>query len=140
MYFFFTYVLVMFYYAVLFIPNTNFLTISRCRLWIRTKLHIIAGMAEAADRMSVDGMNPVGREDFDDVWGTVEELEPFKTQINLETPRKIVTTNQSPDIPFDNSINPYRGWRARLPLLLCPARHTHLWDSPQDWILKVSCL
>ena len=61
------------------------------------------------------GMNPDGRfepqqrETFDDGWQTIEELEPFRTEVQVEKPRAVITRNESPDIPFDRSINPYRG-------------------------------
>ncbi|MBX9882876.1 MAG: hypothetical protein K2X73_12975 [Sphingomonas sp.] len=31
------------------------------------------------------------------------------TQVTVEQPRTIIARNQSPDVPFDRSINPYRG-------------------------------
>ncbi len=46
---------------------------------------------------------------FDDGWGTVEELPPFVTEVQIERPKTIITRNTSPDIAFDRSINPYRG-------------------------------
>jgi len=49
------------------------------------------------------------RESFDDGWDSEEEIEPLKTEVTLERPRTIITRNESPDIPFDRSINPYRG-------------------------------
>src|SRR5687768_10213636 len=61
------------------------------------------------------GMNPTGRFEaesrhvYDDGWETIEDLPPFKTEVQLEKPRTIITRNDSPDISFDRSINPYRG-------------------------------
>jgi hypothetical protein len=52
---------------------------------------------------------PVSRHVFDDGWSTIEELPPFKTEVQVEKPRTIITRNESPDISFDRSINPYRG-------------------------------
>jgi hypothetical protein len=49
------------------------------------------------------------REDFDDGWDIGEAPAPFETEVTLERPRSIITRNQSPDIAFDRSINPYRG-------------------------------
>ena len=46
---------------------------------------------------------------FDDGWQSLEELPPFKTTVTLDTARKVITRNDSPDIGFDRSINPYRG-------------------------------
>ncbi len=52
---------------------------------------------------------PVSRHVFDDGWNSLEELPPFKTEVQVERPRTIITRNESPDISFDRSINPYRG-------------------------------
>ncbi|CUW43963.1 hypothetical protein B3286c1_1284 [Brucella vulpis] len=61
------------------------------------------------------GINPSGRfestvrQEFDDGWATLEELPAFKTDVQIEKPRTIITRNDSPDTSFDRSINPYRG-------------------------------
>ena len=60
---------------------------------------------------------------FDDGWQSLDELPPFKTTVSLETPRKIITRNDSPDIGFDRSINPYRGCEHGC--VYCFARPTH---------------
>ena len=46
---------------------------------------------------------------FDDGWQSLDDLPPFKTTVALDTARKVITRNDSPDIGFDRSINPYRG-------------------------------
>ncbi|PKA39536.1 radical SAM protein [Rhizobium sullae] len=75
------------------------------------------------------GLNPSGRfeptrrETFDDGWQTLEELPPFKTEVQIEKPRTAITRNESPDIPFDRSINPYRGCEHGC--IYCFARPTH---------------
>lgn len=38
---------------------------------------------------------------------------PVKTSVTVEQPRTILTRNTSPDVPFDRSINPYRGCEQR---------------------------
>ncbi len=63
------------------------------------------------------------RERFDDGWQTLEELPPFKTEVQVEKPRSIITRNESPDIPFDRSVNPYRGCEHGC--IYCFARPTH---------------
>src|SRR6202171_4625482 len=45
---------------------------------------------------------------FDDGWQSLEELPPFKTYVTEERARKIISRNESPDIRFDSSSNPYR--------------------------------
>jgi hypothetical protein len=52
---------------------------------------------------------PLARTAFDDGWQSFEELPPFKTTVTIDSSRKIITRNTSPDISFDRSINPYRG-------------------------------
>ena len=42
-------------------------------------------------------------------WDTLDELEALRTEVHVERARNIITRNDSPDIPFDRSINPYRG-------------------------------
>lgn len=49
-------------------------------------------------------------EDIDDGWSQAEEQQPsVKTRVTVEKAKTIITRNQSPDIPFTQSINPYRG-------------------------------
>jgi DNA repair photolyase len=66
---------------------------------------------------------PLTRHTADDGWGSLDMLPPFKTEVQEETPRKIITTNESPDISFDRSINPYRGCEHGC--TYCFARPTH---------------
>jgi len=60
---------------------------------------------------------------FDDGWQSLEELPPFKTTVEIDTARKVITRNESPDIGFDRSINPYRGCEHGC--VYCFARPTH---------------
>ena len=60
---------------------------------------------------------------FDDGWQSIEDLPPFKTEVAIDTARKVITRNASPDIPFDRSINPYRGCEHGC--IYCFARPTH---------------
>jgi DNA repair photolyase len=75
------------------------------------------------------GINPAGRFEpisrhvFDDGWQTIDELPPFKTEVEAERPRKVITRNDSPDISFDRSINPYRGCEHGC--IYCFARPSH---------------
>jgi DNA repair photolyase len=66
---------------------------------------------------------PLARIAFDDGWQSLEELPPFKTEVSVDTTRKIITRNDSPDISFDRSINPYRGCEHGC--VYCFARPTH---------------
>ena len=60
---------------------------------------------------------------FDDGWETLADLPPLKTTIFEEQPKTIIARNQSPDISFDRSINPYRGCEHGC--VYCYARPTH---------------
>ncbi|MBO9097436.1 MULTISPECIES: PA0069 family radical SAM protein [unclassified Rhizobium] len=75
------------------------------------------------------GLNPGGRfepssrESVDDGWQSLEDLPPFRTEVQIEKARTAITRNTSPDIPFDRSINPYRGCEHGC--IYCFARPTH---------------
>jgi DNA repair photolyase len=66
---------------------------------------------------------PQARIAFDDGWRTLDDLPPFKTEVQVDATRKIITRNDSPDIGFDRSINPYRGCEHGC--VYCFARPTH---------------
>ena len=75
------------------------------------------------------GINPSGRFEpttrhvFDDGWTTLEDLPDFQTEVQIEKPRSIITRNDSPDLHFDRSINPYRGCEHGC--IYCFARPSH---------------
>ena len=58
-----------------------------------------------------------------DGWGALDDLPPFRTEVTEERARVIITRNESPDISFDRSINPYRGCEHGC--VYCFARPTH---------------
>ena len=76
------------------------------------------------------GSNPDNRfherstEVVDDGW-TAEERVPLRTQVATDHARTAISYNQSPDIPFDRSVNPYRGCEHGC--IYCYARPTHAW-------------
>jgi DNA repair photolyase len=59
--------------------------------------------------------NPPGRFDtrevsaVDDGWYMEEEPDSIATTLEPERARSVISTNDSPDVPFEKSINPYRG-------------------------------
>src|SRR3546814_18242160 len=63
------------------------------------------------------------RQAEDDGWDNLEEAEPLKTVLHEDSTRHIIAWNKSPDIPFDRSINPYRGCEHGC--LYCFARPRH---------------
>jgi DNA repair photolyase len=60
---------------------------------------------------------------FDDGWDGADSLPPFRTRVRQDAARTIITRNDSPDISFDRSINPYRGCEHGC--IYCYARPTH---------------
>ncbi|MCT8970316.1 PA0069 family radical SAM protein [Microbaculum marinisediminis] len=87
------------------------------------------GIAETRRRGRGAGSNLSGRYEtlarsiFDDGWGSLDELPPFATTVTIEKPKRIITRNDSPDVNFDRSINPYRGCEHGC--AYCYARPTH---------------
>ncbi|MDF2997159.1 MAG: family radical protein [Xanthobacteraceae bacterium] len=70
---------------------------------------------------------PHAREAFDDGWESLDELQPFRTSVTVERPRTIINRNNSPDVGFDRSINPYRGCEHGC--VYCFARPTHAYQG-----------
>lgn len=73
---------------------------------------------------------PTAREAFDDGWESLGELGVFKTEVQIEPARTIISTNQSPDISFDRSINPYRGCEHGCSYCYARPTHAFLGHSP----------
>lgn len=66
---------------------------------------------------------PTHAEAFDDGWETLGTLDAFQKVVLEDTARTILARNDSPDISFDRSINPYRGCEHGC--IYCYARPTH---------------
>ena len=88
-----------------------------------------------ADRLQVEKgrgavSNPGGRFEatqlttVDDGWGSLDEppRRP-ETLLQPDHPRRAITTNDSPDVPFNRSLNPYQGCEHGC--IYCFARPTH---------------
>ncbi len=64
------------------------------------------------------------REAIDDGWTPDNPaVTPVATQVTIERARSIIARNTSPDVPFDQSINPYRGCEHGC--IYCYARPSH---------------
>jgi DNA repair photolyase len=75
-------------------------------------------------RSNVSGRyEKLGRALFDDGWKTLDDLPRLRTTVIAEEAKVAITRNQSPDISFDRSINPYRGCEHGCSY--CYARPTH---------------
>ncbi len=89
-----------------------------------------------ADRLAPDlrrgrgaAVNPAGRferharEAFDDGWESEDDPPPLRTEVAVDASRSVLVRNSSPDVPFDRSVNPYRGCEHGC--VYCFARPTH---------------
>ncbi len=63
------------------------------------------------------------REAFDDGWDGFDDAPPPRTTLLRDSTRTIIARNDSPDLSFDRSINPYRGCEHGC--IYCFARPTH---------------
>ena len=61
----------------------------------------------------------------DDGWGAPDALPPLRTEVSFAPPRSAISRNTSPDVPFDRSLNPYRGCEHGC--IYCFARPSHAW-------------
>src|ERR1700756_705986 len=80
--------------------------------------------------------NPGGRfesedvERVDDGWYAEEQPNAIATTVTPDRARGIITSNDSPDIPFDASINPYRGCEHGCPYCYARPSHAYVGLSP----------
>jgi len=58
-----------------------------------------------------------------EAWAEETDAPPLRTEVTVERARTIIARNSSPDIPFDRSINPYRGCEHGC--VYCYARPSH---------------
>ena len=89
----------------------------------------------SADRLQVARgrgavTNPAGRfegtrlESADDGWGSLDELPRDPATLLIpDRPKRAITRNDSPDVPFDQSVNPYQGCEHGC--IYCFARPSH---------------
>jgi DNA repair photolyase len=101
--------------------TTDYLEPTRDAIGVRVDPDRIRGRGAESNRSG--RFEPQSRHLIDDGWNSLDILPPFKTEVQEETPRKIITRNESPDISFDRSINPYRGCEHGC--TYCFARPTH---------------
>ncbi len=68
---------------------------------------------------------------FDDGWGTADRPPmPLTTRLSVDATRTIIARNDSPDIAFDRSINPYRGCEHGCVYCYARPSHAYLGLSP----------
>ena len=71
---------------------------------------------------------------FDDGWGSLAQARaddpPPRTEVTPDASRSVIARNASPDIPFDRSINPYRGCEHGCVYCYARPSHAYLGLSP----------
>lgn len=65
-----------------------------------------------------------------DGWDAEDERPVLRTQVATEHPRSVISYNRSPDLPFDRSINPYRGCEHGCVYCFARPSHAYLGLSP----------
>jgi DNA repair photolyase len=68
--------------------------------------------------------------EVDDGWGSLGEMPPFVTEVTMEKARSVITRNDSPDLGFDRSVNPYRGCEHGCVYCFARPSHAYLGLSP----------
>lgn len=79
--------------------------------------------ARGAASNAVGRFEPQARQRVDDGWDSAEDDRLLRTEISIERPRSALSYNRSPDLPFDRSVNPYRGCEHGC--IYCFARPSH---------------
>jgi DNA repair photolyase len=70
------------------------------------------------------------REGFDDGWDLTEDAGTLRTTVSIDATRTILARNHSPDVPFDVSLNPYRGCEHGCVYCFARPSHAYLNLSP----------
>ncbi|MEO1468826.1 MAG: radical SAM protein, partial [Pseudomonadota bacterium] len=96
------------------------------------------GLSAARRRGRGAATNPTGRfEKFntirvEDGWNLDldEGQPPLRTEVTIDASRSVLTRNRSPDVPFDRSVNPYRGCEHGCVYCFARPSHAQLGLSP----------
>ncbi|MEL6793647.1 MAG: PA0069 family radical SAM protein, partial [Pseudomonadota bacterium] len=70
------------------------------------------------------------RSQVHDGWEIEEALAPLKTEVAVDRSRSIISKVPSPDMPFNRSINPYRGCEHGCVYCFARPTHAYLGHSP----------
>ncbi|NND89737.1 MAG: PA0069 family radical SAM protein [Granulosicoccus sp.] len=92
-----------------------------------------SGRFETLHKLDVDdGWHPLSSDQADSSTATDsygESVSSLRTQWREDRARHVITTNQSPDVPFDRSVNPYRGCEHGCAYCFARPSHTYLGHS-----------
>ncbi len=101
-------------------PREKWRTRSQAADWseLRDQARGRGALSNASGRFETQYAEP-----FNDGWEADERPETLRTETILEKPKTIITYNQSPDIGFDRTINPYKGCEHGC--IYCFARPNH---------------
>ncbi|MEI4487092.1 PA0069 family radical SAM protein [Frigidibacter sp. MR17.14] len=86
--------------------------------------------ARGAGANPVSRFDPYVREVEADGWDLPVEDQLARTEVSFERPRSALTRNDSPDVPFDRSVNPYRGCEHGCIYCFARPSHAYLGLSP----------
>ncbi|MCH2066745.1 MAG: PA0069 family radical SAM protein [Shimia sp.] len=95
----------------------------------QSKIDVARRKARGA-QSNAPGRYELEREDVQDGWEIPEERGAFVTEVSEERPRSVITRNTSTDIPFDRSLNPYRGCEHGCTYCFARPTHAYLGLSP----------
>src|SRR5665213_1880372 len=85
-----------------------------------------SGQPDAENAPPTVSDRPVADDGWDDGWRAEDATPPpLRTEVIRDATRTIIAHNKSPNISFDQSINPYRGCEHGC--IYCFARPTHAW-------------
>lgn len=97
---------------------------------MKTDLQTRAPKGRGALTNTVSRYDSVSRHAEHDGWDVEEPLPVLRTEVSLERPRSLISYNRSPDLPFDRSINPYRGCEHGCVYCFARPSHAYLGLSP----------
>ena len=86
--------------------------------------------ARGADARPAARFEPYCAEREHDGWDIPTEQSLLRTEVAEERARSIITRNRSPDVPFDRSVNPYRGCEHGCIYCFARPNHAYLGLSP----------
>jgi hypothetical protein len=73
----------------------------------------------------------------DDGWGNMMERPAFRTETMIEKAKTIITRNDSPDLSFDRSVNPYRGCEHGCAYCFARPTHAYMGLSPAKAAIRI---